>query len=59
MRQSTSNVVENMQEYSLARLVHIVQAGVYLGDQAYSQAALEEIHRRGFDYEDLHEQFNS
>ncbi len=43
-----------MREYSLVMLVHIVQ----IGDREHSQAALDEIHRRGFDYEDLHEQFN-
>lgn len=44
----------DMKTYSLAMLVHIVQDG----DMTRSQEALKEINRRGFDYEDLHEQFN-
>ncbi len=44
-----------MKEYSLARLVHIVQ----VGDRERSSEALAEIARRGFDYEDLCEQFNN
>lgn len=43
-----------MKEYSLAMLVHLVQ----VGNWEMSSAALAEIARRGFDYEDLHEQFN-
>lgn len=43
-----------MEKYSLALLVHIVQSS----DRDRSQAALAEIKRRGFDYEELHEQFN-
>lgn len=43
-----------MHEYNLAMLVHLVQTG----DQKTSQDALAEIRRRGFEYEDLHEEFN-
>lgn len=44
-----------MHEYNLAMLVHLVQTG----DQKTSQEALAEIKRRGCDYEELHEEFNS
>lgn len=43
-----------MEKYSLALLVHMVRSG----DRERSQAALAEIKKRGFDYEELHEQFN-
>lgn len=43
-----------MESYNLATLTHIVQSC----DRERSQAALEEVKRRGFDYEELHEQFN-
>lgn len=43
-----------MEKYSLALLVHMVQSG----DRERSQSALLEIKRRGYEYEELHEQFN-
>ena len=44
-----------MSDYNLSMLVHIAQSSNPEG----SQAALVEIRRRGFEYEDLHEEFNS
>lgn len=44
-----------MSNYNLSMLVHIAQSS----NPEESQAALVEIRRRGFEYEDLHEEFNS
>lgn len=44
-----------MRECGPAMLVHLAQSDI----MEVSQAALDEIKRRGFEYEDLHEEFNS
>lgn len=44
-----------MEQYSLASLVGIAQSY----DVEKSQAAIKEIERRGFTFEELYEDFNS
>lgn len=46
--------VNQKEKYSLVTLVFLAQSY----DMERSQAALKEIERRGYSYEELHEQFN-